>query len=255
VRIRFYAELGDLLASERRGQEFGHVCAAGDSVKDLVEGLGVPHTEVDLILVNGRSVGFDHQVCDGDRLSVYPVFEALDISPVTFLRSRPLRVARFAADVHLGRLAGYLRLAGFDTLYRNDWFDRELAETAVGERRILLTRDRRLLMRSIVTHGCLVRNTRPRAQLAEVLERFDLWHSLAPLTRCSVCNGLVHPVRKTEVAAQLPARTATHYDEFWRCAGCARVYWHGAHYRSLLGLLSGASAVSGPEQGAPPDSV
>lgn len=204
----------------------------------MVEGLGVPHTEVDLILVNGRSVDFEHRLGDGDRVSVYPVFEALDISAVTSVRPQPLRIVRFAADVHLGRLAGYLRLAGFDTLYRNDWDDRDLAETAAKDRRIILTRDRGLLMRAIVTHGHLVRENRPHAQLVEVLERFDLWDSLRPFTRCSVCNGPIENVAKADIIAELPPRTAQHYQEFWRCTGCRRLYWQGAHYRSLLGLFS-----------------
>lgn len=238
VRLRFYAELGDMLAPERRGREFEHACPEGNAVKDLIEGLGVPHTEVDLILVNGRSVDFAHRLHAGDRVSVYPVFEALDISSVTAVRPQPLRVVRFVADVHLGKLAGYLRLAGFDTLYRNDWGDQELAEYAARERRILLTRDRGLLMRTIVTHGHLVRETRPRAQLREVLDHFDLWRLLRPFTRCSVCNDLVQTVPKTEIEAGLPPRTAAHYTEFRRCAGCGRLYWEGAHYRSLLELFS-----------------
>jgi uncharacterized protein len=212
-------------------------------VKDLIEGLGVPHTEVDLILVNGVSVDFTYGIDDGDRVSVYPVFEALDISPATSVRPRPLREIRFAADVHLGRLAAYLRLVGFDTLYRNDWDDSGLAEIAVQERRVLLTRDRGLLMRAVVTHGYLVRETRPRAQLTEVLERFDLWGALRPLTRCSVCNSLVERVAKHEVAEVLPARTAQHYEDYWRCVGCGRLYWKGAHYRSLRALFSPPSAV------------
>jgi uncharacterized protein with PIN domain len=206
--------------------------------------LGVPHTEVDLILVNSRSVGFAHRLADGDRVSVYPVFEAFDISPVSVVRPRPLRVVRFAADVHLGRLAGYLRLGGFDTLYRNDWDDRDLAETAAAEKRIVLTRDRGLLMRTAVTHGHLVRETRPRAQLSEVLERFDLWGSLRPFTRCSLCNSRVEAVPKADVVAELPPRTALHFQEFWRCSGCGRIYWQGAHHRSLLGLFAAGEGAS-----------
>jgi uncharacterized protein len=212
-------------------------------VKDLVEGLGVPHTEVDLILVNGLSVDFGYRVDDGDRVSVYRVFEALDISAVTLVRPRPLREIRFSADVQLGRLAAYLRLVGFDTLYRNDWDDSVLAAIAAQEGRVLLTRDRGLLMRAVVTHGHLVRETHPRAQLAEVLERFDLWRSLLPLTRCSVCNSLVERVAKQEVAEALPARTAQHYEDFWRCVGCGRLYWRGAHYRSLCSLFSSSNGV------------
>ena len=184
VQVRFYAELGDLLPPHRRGVEFAHSFSAGGAVKDLIEGLGVPHTEVDLVLVDGRSVDFGHPVGDGARVSVYPMFEALDISAVTRVRPQPLRDIRFAADVHLGRLAGFLRLGGFDTLYRRDWGDRELTEVARSERRVILTRDRGLLMRGQVTHGYLVRRTASRAQFAEVLERFDLRGSLRPFTRC-----------------------------------------------------------------------
>jgi uncharacterized protein len=238
VFIRFYAELGDLLPPERRGREFGHPYPSGGAVKDLIEGLGVPHTEVDLILVEGRSVDFFHPVKDGEHVSVYPVFEALDVAPVTRVRARPLRRVCFAADVHLGKLAGYLRLAGFDTQYRNDWPDDELVETAVSEHRIILTRDRGLLMRAAVTHGYLVRQTYPRRQLPEVLERFDLWGSLRPLARCSLCNGLVEAVEKADVIDGLPPLTVRHYEEFWRCAGCGQLYWKGAHYRSLERLLA-----------------
>ena len=247
VYIRFYAELGDLLPAYRRGVEFSQDFPAGGAVKDLIEGLGVPHTEVDLVLVDGQSVDFGHRVADGARVSVYPVFEALDISPITHVRSRPLREPRFAADVHLGRLAGFLRLAGFDTLYRSDWADRELVEVARREHRVILTRDRGLLMRVAVTHGYLVRQTASRSQLEEVLERFDLRGLLRPLSRCSVCNEPVDSVEKEQVADRLQGRTARHYNEFWLCTGCGRIYWRGAHWRSLQELLEPS-----PEQYAAP---
>jgi uncharacterized protein len=237
VHLRFYAELGDLLSPERRGTEFAHVCATGSSVKDVIESLGVPHTEVDLLLVNGASAPLTERLEDGDRVSVYPVFEALDIAAATLVRPVPLRHMRFAADVHLGRLAGYLRLGGFDSSYRNDWADKELADVASSEHRVLLTRDRGLLMRAVVTHGYLVRSQAPRAQLREVLERFDLWGSVAPFSRCSLCNGMVAPVAKKEVEGLLRPRTAESFHEFWRCQDCGQVYWRGAHYESLLRLF------------------
>jgi len=243
--VRFYAELGDLLAPERRGREFRRSFATGTSVKDLIEGLGVPHTEVDLVLVDGESTDLGHLLRGGERVSVYPVFESVDISAVTRVRPQPLRCIRFIADVHMGRLAAYLRLAGFDTLYRNDWQDAVLVETALAERRTILTRDRGVLMRAAVTHGHLVRDTRPRAQLAEVLQRFDLWGSLAPFTRCMVCNGRVVRVAKEDVLTHIPPRTARHYQEFWLCSGCGRVYWRGAHYRALCRLIEEAGRASG----------
>jgi uncharacterized protein with PIN domain len=208
--------------------------------------MGVPHTEVDLILVDGRSVDFFYRLGDGDRISVYPVFEALDISAASLVRPRPLRDTRFVADVHLGRLARYLRLLGFDTLYGNDWADDLLVETSVSDHRILLTRDRGLLKRKTLDHGYLVRHTDPLRQLAEVARRFDLRDSLRPLTRCPVCNVAVVPVAKEEAAPRLPLLTARYYDEFWRCEQCGRLYWKGGHHRSLEALVRSVLEGDGP---------
>lgn len=238
VSIRFYAELSDLLPPRQRGRDIERPLGPGQTVKDLIEAMGVPHTEVDLVLVNGEPVDFARQLVSGDRISVYPVFEAMDVAAVSRVRPQPLRRTRFAADVHLGRLAGYLRLLGFDTAYGNDWDDTRLVECALVERRIILTRDRGLLKRSAVDHGYLVRETRPRAQLVEVIGRFDLRDCLRPLTRCAQCNAEIAPVSKTAVLESLPPRTAALVDEFWRCEGCLRVYWKGAHYRSLAALVA-----------------
>src|SRR6516164_651772 len=123
--IRFYAELNDFLPEERRNQTIMHTFGVSGSVKDTIEALGVPHTEVDLILANGQSVDFSYRVRNGDKISVYPEFEAIDVSLAIRLRPVPLRRACFVLDTHLGRLAGYLRMLGFDTVYRRDYADRE----------------------------------------------------------------------------------------------------------------------------------
>ncbi len=218
--FRFYAELNDFLAPEWRARTFEHSFWVGAAVKDLIESFGVPHTEVDLVLVNGESADFGRLIEDGDRVSVYPVFESIDITPLERLRPTPLRDTRFVADAHLGRLAAYLRMLGFDTAYRSDWADAELARISPEERRVLLTRDRALLMRSQVTHGYAVRATQPLEQAAEVTQRFDLAGRLRPFTRCLRCNGVL------EQAGGLA-----------RCPGCARIYWKGSHYRRMLGLV------------------
>ena len=238
VQIRFYEELNDFLPPERRKVAFEQRFKQQGSIKDMIEALGVPHTEVDLILVNGRSVDFDYAVQDGDRVSVYPVFESLDITPVTRLRPVPLRTTRFILDTHLGRLAAYLRLFGFDTLYRNDYDDRTLADTSAGEHRILLTRDKQLLMRKQITHGYYVRATHPQKQLLEVLTRFDLRKTQHPFTRCMHCNGAIVPAAKEEVESRLSPRTGAWYDEFWQCARCRKIYWKGSHYRRLQQLVA-----------------
>lgn len=151
--FRFYAELNDFLPPVKRHVAFEHTVGPRTAVKDVIESLGVPHTEIDLILVDGASVDFSYQVRDRDRISVYPVFEAIDIAPLTRLRPKPLRHVCFVLDSHLGRLAGYLRLAGFDTLYRSDFRDDELAVITTCEGRILLTRDRGPLKRRTVSHA------------------------------------------------------------------------------------------------------
>ncbi len=238
VHLRFYAELNDFLPEERRQREFVHDLTAPRSVKDLVEALGVPHTEVDVILVNGESVGFSHPVAPGDRIAVYPVFEALDVQPVTRLRPEPLRELRFVLDGHLGKLAAYLRLLGFDTLWASDPSDDQLAEVSASQRRVLLTRDRGLLKRTEVTHGSLVRSKDAREQLFEVVGRFDLRRAARPFTRCLRCNTPLSPVAKEEVIDRLPPRVRELYDELYRCAACDKVYWKGTHFDRMRQLIA-----------------
>lgn len=239
--IRFYAELNDFLPPRRRQVELEHVLAEHASVKHVIETLGVPHTEVDLVLVNGESVDFAYRVQDGDRMSVYPVFESLDISSLERVRPRPLREPRFVLDVHLGRFAGYLRMLGFDSLYRNDYDDATLADLSGRERRILLTRDRGLLKRGAVSHGYLLRAADPREQLAEVVRRFDLADMLAELTRCMRCNGPLEPVAKEAIEHRLLPKTRLYYDELATCRDCGRIYWKGSHYQDMRRRIAAIS--------------
>lgn len=235
--VRFYEELNDFLPSALRKRDIEHRFLSPTAVKDVIEALGVPHTEVDLILVNGASVGFDHPVRDGDRVSVYPKFEALDISGLTRLRPAPLREIRFVVDANLGRLAGYLRMAGFDTLYRNDFTDPALIEISRREHRILLTRDRQLLKHGDLTHGYYVRSRHPTGQLREVVRRFDLCEVLAPFQRCLRCNQPLTSIAKADVYHRLPPRTRRYYDRFWYCSRCDRIYWAGSHYQRMQAVI------------------
>lgn len=235
--FRFYAELNDFLPAEQRYRSFEHTFAFPASVKDRIEALGVPHTEVDLILANGESVDFAYRVQDGDRISVYPVFESFDVSSVTKVRPEPLREPRFVLDTHLGQLARYLRLLGFDTLYRNDFTDRELARISAEEHRILLTRDVGILKRSEVTHGYYVRAMDPEDRIAEVLRRFDLFDDIDPFRRCLRCNGVLEPIPKEEILDRLEPLTKKYYDEFKQCTACDQIYWKGSHFGRLLDFI------------------
>jgi uncharacterized protein with PIN domain len=252
--FRFYEELNDFIAPAHRRREFSVACARAATTKHMIEALGVPHTEVELILVNGESVGFDRLLADGDRVAVYPTFEAFDIAPLLRLRAQPLRTTRFVADAHLGGLAHLLRLMGFDTLYDNAYADDEIERLAHGEQRIVLTRDRELLKRRTVTHGIYVRRLRSVEQLREVFERLDLRRSARPFTRCLHCNGVLAPVEKAAVLPQLPPRVAAQFEQFTTCRCCAQVYWQGSHWRrmrSLIDELLMAPASPAQEDGPP----
>lgn len=237
-----YQELNDFLSPSRRGVEFELSLHGTPSVKDVVESVGVPHTELDVILVNGESVGFDRLIRDGDRIAAFPRFESLDITPILRLRPEPLRQPRFVLDVHLGRLAGYLRLFGFDALYRPELDDAALAHLSARDERILLTRDRGLLKRKEVSRGYCPRQQQPRRQLVEVLRRFDLLAAARPLTRCIACNGLLERVLKGEIIRQLPRDIAMSRDAFTRCRECGRAYWEGSHFDRLVALIETAAA-------------
>jgi len=237
--FRFYEELNDFLAPARRRQEFTVPCARQATTKHMIEARGVPHTEVELILVNGESVDFDRLMQDGDRVAVYPRFEAMDVTPLLRVRDTPLRETRFVADAHLGGLAHMLRMLGFDTLYDNHFHDDAIVAICENDGRIVLTRDRELLKRRAVTHGCYVHALKSEAQLREVVERLDLARSARPFTLCLHCNAPLRPVDKASVLDHLPPKVQVHYDHFSTCDVCGRVYWEGSHWRNMRRLLDG----------------
>jgi len=237
--FRFYEELNDFLATSRRRQAFDAPVARDATTKHMIEALGVPHTEVELILVNGVSVDFSRQLEDGDRVAVYPRFEAMDVTPLLRVREHPLRAPRFVADAHLGGLAHMLRMLGFDTLYDNHFNDDAIVAIAGEDGRIVLTRDRELLKRRAVTHGCYVHALKSALQLREIVERLDLARSARPFTLCLHCNAPLRPVDKTCVLDRLPPKVQAHYERFSACDRCGRVYWEGSHWRNMRTLLDG----------------
>ena len=238
VSFRFYGSLNDFLPPIRRGRRFTQVMKSSSSVKDAIEALGVPHPEVDVILINGAAEDFSARVHDGDYVSIYPAFRSIDISGVRRVGADPPQPVRFALDAHLGKLVSLLRLAGFDAISVAD--DQDLANAAAREERVALTRDVVLLKRNVVRHGYWVRNTDPEWQLAEVLERFGLAGRMEPFARCLRCNTRLVTVDADAVADQLLPRTRAEFREFRRCPGCARIYWQGSHYQELARVLERA---------------
>lgn len=237
AQVRFYASLNDFLPNNRRQRTFRHEFNGNPSVKDTIEAIGIPHPEVELILVNGESVGFDYHLKNHDRVSVFPTFKSFDTTPLGRLRPESLGEARFVLDTHLGRLAGYLRMFGFDSLYDNAYADERLAQIASEEGRILLTKDRGLLKRNAITYGYCVRSINPRDKLVEVMRRFDLLPSVVPFRRCIRCNDLLEEVDKGNIINKLQRQVRDSYDEFRQCRGCGQIYWKGSHFERMERFL------------------
>jgi uncharacterized protein with PIN domain len=205
----------------------------------LIESIGVPHTEVELILANGQPETFAYLVQSGDRIAVYPAFCSLDINPAMPLRPPLPYPPRFLLDNHLGRLARYLRLLGFDTLYFNNSYDDvQLAQMAQDIDCILLSRDRGLLKRSQVVHGFCLRSKESKQQARDVLQRYQLYDQIRPWRRCLRCNGPLQPVAKEEIMDRLEPMTKLYYHDFQICADCTQIYWQGSHFKRLESFVA-----------------
>lgn len=244
VRLRFYAELNNFLPADLRQKAFDYSFPGPITVKEVIESMKIPLSEVDLILVNSKAVDFNYPVNDQDYISVYPLFEQFDITGISQLRKTPLRVSRFILDSHLGKLAKYLRMAGFDTLYENNYSDNEIRRIAVNEFRIILTRDRDLLSSRDVTHGYYVRTIHPEEQMTEIVAKFDLYSQFKPFTRCLICNTELTPADKNEVFQEVDEDTRHIFNEFYRCTNCSKTYWKGSHYKRMTEFLQSLSLKS-----------
>ncbi len=241
LSIQFDSNLNLFLSKYQRDRCFEHEFSGNPSIKDLIESLGVPHTEIAAIRINGSLVDFNYQAQNNDEVFAYSFTSALRLE----LRDNPLAndeiAPRFVLDVHLGKLTSYLRLLGFDSLYNSSYIDEVLAQIALQEKRILLTRDRGLLKRKIVHHGCLIRSSNPKEQTAQVLERYRLYDKIAPFTRCAHCNGKLIPISKQDVLHLLQPNTIQFYNSFSICEKCHHVYWKGSYFEELRAFLDNLS--------------
>jgi hypothetical protein len=231
VRLKLRGDLDFFLRSGARSRSIERSLGEKTSVKDVIESFGVPHPEVDLILVNGRPVDFDYALANDADVELYPVI----IDRPKF-KYKPLQVAnyrRFVVDGHLGKLARDLRLLGFDAAYDPAAEDRQLLGVMERQNRALLTRDRRLLMHAVVKTGYFPRSQNADEQTVEVIRRFDLLGSIIPFTRCLRCNAPLRKVSKAEVIERLEPLTKIYYEQFRRCTGCGQIYWPGSHFSKL----------------------
>jgi hypothetical protein len=231
VRLHVYGDLDFFLGSRTRGEKVDRHLSEKTSVKDVIESCGIPHPEVDLILLNGKAVDFAYAVTGDAEIELYP--PGIQSSHFREKRLQVYTIREFVADGHLGKLVRDLRLVGIDVVYDPAAEDRQLVEIASRNHRALLTRDRRLLMHAAVKHGYYLRSQNPLEQTIEVLRRFDLGSILSPFSRCLRCNALLEPAEKEKVIGQLEPLTKIYYNEFHRCTGCGQVYWSGSHFTKL----------------------
>jgi len=232
VRLRFHGDLNIFLGSKASGEAvIERQLTEKTSIKDVIESCGIPHPEVDMILVDEQSVDFDHTLTNDAKVEVFSVENhGTDRAEK---RLQTIGSSMFIADGHLGALARNLRLLGFDVAYDQDANDRELLEVMTRQKRALLTRDRRLLMHAIVQHGYYPRSQNPDEQTIEVIRRFDLSELIAPFTRCLRCNAPLEEADKAEIMDKLEPLTKIYYDQFRRCLNCRQIYWSGSHFPKL----------------------
>ena len=235
--LRFYEELNNFLPKEKKKIKFKHKFNNNPSIKDMIESFGIPHIQVDLILINNKSVDFSYIVQNGDDISVYPIFESMNIKKVSQVREEPLRVIKFVVDVHLGKLTRYLRMLGFDTLYQNDYNPGKIIKISKSEKRIILSKSRQLLKIKDITHGYCITDSDPEKQLKKVLNRFDLINNLNPFSRCMICNGKLESVDKEQIIDKIPEKVKESQQEFAICPNCKKIYWKGTHFESMLKFI------------------
>ena len=231
VRLNFHGDLAFFLKPKASDGIVERTLGEKTSVKDVIESCGVPHPEVDLILVSGRPRDFDYAIASDAKIEVFPLGD--QFPQFHEKRLQVQRIACFVADGHLGRLARNLRLLGLDVAYDRRANDRQLLDVMKSENRALLTRDRRLLMHAIVRHGYCPRSQNADEQTVEVVRRFDLLSSIAPFTRCLRCNAHLQKVAKADVIEKLQPLTKIYYEQFRRCIGCDQIYWAGSHFSKL----------------------
>jgi hypothetical protein len=231
--FRFYEELNDFLPKHRRKTDFEATFKGKRSIKDMIEALGVPHTEIDLILVNGNSVDFNYILQDEDRVSVYPVFESLNITDVTLLRKIPLRRNKFIADINLGDIVKYMRVLGLDLYYDPLLSTREIIEISKRENRVILTKSRKLLKFKDVSHGIFIRPGTTTEQIRRIIYYLDIKDKIKPFSRCLRCNTLLDIVLKEKILDRIPSKTKEFCDEYLQCQSCDKIYWKGTHFINM----------------------
>ncbi|MCX7832713.1 MAG: Mut7-C ubiquitin/RNAse domain-containing protein [Ignavibacteria bacterium] len=239
AKFRFYHNLNDFLPEKRRRVVFEVEFIGNPAIKDTIESLNVPHTEVDLLIVNGNPVNFNYKLKDGDSISIYPEFKSLELPQEMHLKKKIDGVPKFICDVQLGKLAKYLRILGFDTLYDNNYKPEDIIKLSLDDNRIILTRSITLLKNHRISIGYWVRSENPVEQLIQILSQLELIELITPFNRCSVCNGELETADKKLIENDLLNDTKKYFDEFFLCSNCKKVYWKGSHFKRINEFIQG----------------
>uniref|UniRef100_I2PX94 Twitching motility protein PilT n=1 Tax=Desulfovibrio sp. U5L TaxID=596152 RepID=I2PX94_9BACT len=245
AELTFRGELTDLLRRPAKDGVIVYPVTRAASVKDVIEALGPPHTEIHGLLADGRPVAFGHRLSSGERITVLPAAFPIDVTVPTLLRPKALPRLAFAVDANAGRLALFLRTLGFDAAYDRNIEDADLAEQAAREGRVVLSRDRDCLKRSAIVHGRVIRANEPREQLQDVLAAYGLAPPYAAFSRCTRCNTPLVPVDKAAVLPLLLPKTRRYFEEFHQCPDCGRVYWPGSHHEHMADWIRGLGGADG----------
>lgn len=235
VILRFFGNLCDLT----KGKSIFEIeCGINQTIKDCIESLGVPHTEVSFITSNKKFVDFSKVVQNGEIYCVYPETNLqIDEKYLCTPRFSDLSIEpRFILDIHLGKLARLLRMFGLHADY-GMVNDEEIYKKALKEFLIILTRDRKLLMRKEITFGYIPRSDFPEEQFKEVYRKYKLKEYIRPFTRCIECNGKLEIVEKSYVVGNVPQRVFDTYNTFAICNKCGKIYWSGSHYTHMVSVI------------------
>jgi uncharacterized protein with PIN domain len=235
--LHFHDELVSMLTSKPTNGTIVYPVNRKASIKDVIESLGPPHTEIYKIHINDTEVDFTYILNKKDVVEIYPAKKPVDVTQKTILRPMPLTKIKFITDVNVGKLARLMRLIGFDTTYNRAWDDTEIAEQSLATGRIVLSRDKNCLKRTKIIYGKWIRNNSPKEQLRTVIEEYGLWPAIKPFTRCILCNVPLRSVQKETIITYLQPLTKKYYNKFSQCPNCLQIYWEGTHYEEMKKFL------------------
>ena len=238
IFIQFERQFDFFLTKNRQGRRFEHFLNRRASVKDIIESLGVPHTEVGHLNFNDHEIDFTYIPLLQGVLDVHAISPPFTVLSPSALRPGPFGSIKFIADVNVIRLGRFLILLGFDVSYSSSYSDQEIADIAEIQSRIVLTRDTDLLKRRKIIFAKRIRADLPYDQLCETISFFGLEKLISFFSRCTACNIKLVTIAKKEVMHLLEPKTKRYFHTFFQCPQCKNVFWRGSHYDNIKKKIS-----------------